>query len=325
MTVRLASLLFLVLAIHDVPLRACGDDSPGVPGLTRSYLRVAASELVFANVNQADAIASMKVWSDQLGKLRGFQLDAKVGIAQSISQMRQSLKERAVDLLVLDTSDYLTLADMNLLDTVFAGTNRGQPAAYSYLLLMNDAPGASPLGSLREKKIVISSRTKSNLGLMWLETLLGENRLGRASAYFSSLEINYRASQCVMPLFFRRVDGCVVDSANWEAMKELNPQLGRLRVVAQSEPFLEGVVAMPLQPHPYQAELLASLLSMHKTPAGEQLGIVFRIGPLVRANKAQFDSVRMLRTKYRHIVESSSPAMGQRPVRLEDAAAKGRP
>lgn len=128
-----------------------------------------------------------------------------------------------------------------------------------------------------------------------------------------------------MPLFFRRIDACVVDSGNWEAMKELNPQLGRLRVVARSEPYLEGVVAMPLQPHPHQDELVASLLNLHKTPAGEQLGIVFRIGPLVRASKAQFESVRVLRNKYRHIVEASSSGLGPALVRLEDAAERAIP
>ncbi|QOY89606.1 phosphate/phosphite/phosphonate ABC transporter substrate-binding protein [Paludibaculum fermentans] len=325
MTLRQKSLLLLVVALPGMNVRMCAGDGTGAAGLTRTYLRVSASESVFATVNQADAIASMKVWSEQLGKLRGFQLDAKVAIALSIPQMRQSLKDHMVDLLVLDTPDYLVLSETNLLDAVFAGTERGQLAVYQYLLLTNDSSGAVTLPGLRQKRVVISSRTKSNLGLMWLETLLGDSRLGRAGAFFSSVEINYRSSQCVMPLFFRRIDACVVDSGNWEAMKELNPQLGRLRVVARSEPYLEGVVAMPLQPHPHQDELVASLLNLHKTPAGEQLGIVFRIGPLVRASKAQFESVRVLRNKYRHIVEASSSGLGPALVRLEDAAGKGHP
>lgn len=316
---------FPIIAVAFLPARTWAGDMPAAPGLTRSYLRVSASESVFANVNQTDAVASMKIWSEQIGKSRGLQLDAKVGIAQSMAQMRQSLKERMVDLLVLDTPDYLTLAETNLLDAVFAGTNRGQLAAYPYLLLVDDPSGAMPLAGLREKRVVVTSRTKSNLGLIWLETLLAENRLGRASTLFGGLEINYRSSQCVMPLFFHRIDACVIDSGNWEAMKELNPQLGRLHVVAYSEPFLEGAVAMPIQPHPHQAELIASLLNMHKTPAGEQLGIVFKIGPLVRVNKAQFESVRVLRNKYRRLVETSSAGAAQPGGRLEDALGKVRP
>lgn len=316
---------FSLFAVAFLAACAWAAEVPAAPGLTRSYLRVSASESVFANVNQSDAVASMKIWSDQIGKSRGLQLDAKVGIAQSITQLRQSLKDRLVDLLVLDTLDYLTLAETNLLDAVFAGTNRGQLAAYSYLLLVDDLSGGMPLTGLREKRAVVCSRTKSNLGLLWLETLLAENRLGRATSYFGGLDINYRSSQCVMPLFFHRIDACIIDSGNWEAMKELNPQLGRLRIVARSEPFLEGAVAMPVQPHPHQAELISSLLNMHKTPAGEQLGIVFKIGPLVRVSKAQFESVRLLRGKFHRLVETPSTGTASPAARPEDVVGKGRP
>ncbi|MBN9658488.1 MAG: PhnD/SsuA/transferrin family substrate-binding protein [Acidobacteria bacterium] len=314
-----------LFVLASLAAHAWAGDMPAAPALTRSYLRVSASESVFANVNQSDAVASMKVWSEQLGKLRGFQLDARVGIAQSMAQMRQSLKERMVDLLVLDTPDYLTLAETNLLDAVFAGTNRGQLAAYSYLLLIDDPSGGLPLSALRGKKAVVCSRTKSNLGLVWVETLLAENRLGRAASFFGGLDNIYRSSQCVMPLFFHRIEACVVDSGNWEAMKELNPQLGRLRVIARSESFLEGVVAMPVQPHPHQAELVSSLLNMHRTPAGEQLGIVFKIGPLVRVSKAQFESVRVLREKYHRMIETSAIGTASPVGRPDGGLGKGRP
>ncbi|MGC4052302.1 MAG: hypothetical protein QM757_23460 [Paludibaculum sp.] len=180
MRLRCAVILLLLAAT------VTAGDLPGRPVLTRSFLRVAASESVFANVNQADAVASMKVWSDQMAKLRGFQLDAKVEIAQSLAQMRQSLKDRTVDLLVLDTPDYLTLAETNLLDVVFAGTAKGQLAAYPYLLLIDDPSGSVPITSLREKRVVVCSRTKSNLGLVWLETLLAENHLGRAASFLAA-------------------------------------------------------------------------------------------------------------------------------------------
>ncbi|MGC4052301.1 MAG: hypothetical protein QM757_23455 [Paludibaculum sp.] len=130
-----------------------------------------------------------------------------------------------------------------------------------------------------------------------------------------------RSSQCVMPLFFHRIDACIVDAGSWEAMKELNPQMGRLRIAAHSEPFLEGAVAMPVQPHPYQSELIASLLNMHKTPAGEQLGIVFRIGQLVRVSRSEFETVRVLRNRYRRVVEGSSAGS----ARSDDALGRGRP
>jgi len=239
--------------------------------------------------------------------------EAKMEISRSFGQMRQSLKERAVDVLVLDTPDYLHLADARLIEALAAGTSRGQLMAFPYLLLTNDSSAPGPLAGLRGKRITVASRTKLNMGLVWLETLLAENRLGRAQSFFGSVDISYRAASCVLPLFFSKIDACVVDSGNWESIKELNPQLGRLRVVARSEALLEGLIAMPTPPHPYQSDLIDAILTLHKTPAGSQIGVIFKSGPLMRVGREQFESMRELCNRYRRLVDPSGNLPGGTP------------
>ncbi len=297
---------------------------PPSPGLKRARLHVMASESMFATVNRADATASMTIWTRQIAGIYGFELDTRMEIARSIEEIRQRLKAHTVDLLVLDTPDFLALVDGKLIEALVAGTSRGRLGTFPYLLLTNAAPEAGQLAGLRGKRIVVNSRTKSNLGLAWLETLLAENRLGRASGFFGSLEIGYRASACVLPLFFGKIDACVVDSDSWESIKELNPQLGRLRVAARSEALLEGVMAVPVAPFPYKSVMIESIINMHKTAAGEQLGIVFRTGPLIRVVKEQFESVRALRGKYRRIVEPSGDGPAPIAGRLEEVEVKER-
>ena len=299
-------------------------DPPMSAALKPARLHVIASDLLFGTVNPADALASMRIWAEQIGRVRGFQLDIKVEIGRSMGQVRQSLKEHAVDLLVLDTTEYLSLADARLVEVVAAGTTQGQLGAFPYLLLTNDGTEAGQLGGLRGKRIVVASRTKSNMGLVWLETLLAESRLGRAASFFGSVEIGYRASACVLPLFFGKIDACVVDSANWESIEELNPQLGRLRVVARSEALLEGMIAMPVQPHPYQSELIDSILNLHKTPAGEQLCMVFKTGILIRVGREPFESVRALCGRYRRMVNPAMDGSGSTAGRLDEMAGKER-
>jgi ABC-type phosphate/phosphonate transport system substrate-binding protein len=324
------------LACTILPLTVClslvvsavlwAGDPAASPGLKRTRLYVVASEAMLPTVNPQDAIASMSIWIKQLGRIRGFECEYKVEIAQSLGQMRQKVKEHAVDLLVLDTPDYLSLGDEGLVEAVAAGTSRGQLAAFPYLLLSNDVSGSAPLAGLRGKRIVVASRTKSNMGLVWLETLLAESRLGRASSFFGSVDITIRGSSCILPLFFGKIDACVVDSSNWEAAKELNPQLGRLRVVARSDALLEGLLAMPIQPrHPYQSEVIDSILNLHKTLAGEQLGLVFKAGPQVRVDKAQFEAVRVLCGKYRSMVDPSGNVPGPTTRRAGGMAGKERP
>jgi ABC-type phosphate/phosphonate transport system substrate-binding protein len=249
------------------------------PALKRARLYVVASESMFATVNQGDAVASMSVWIKQLGAMRGFQCETKMEIAQSIAQIRHKLSEHAVDLLVLDTPDYLALAKAGLVEALAVGTSRGQLAAFQYILLTNDASGSMQLAGLRGKRTMVASRTKSNMGLVWLEALLAENRLGLAASFFGSVEITNRPSPCVLSLFFGKIDACVVDSGNFESVKELNPQLGRLRVVAHSEALLEGLLAMPVRPqNPKKREVIDAILNLHKAGVSEQLGIIFKVG-----------------------------------------------
>jgi ABC-type phosphate/phosphonate transport system substrate-binding protein len=298
-------------------------DTPVAPALKKARLHVIASELLFSTVNSGDALASMRIWAEQIGKTRGFQFDTKMEIGRSVGQMRDSLKEHSVDLLVLDTTEYLALADAGLVEALAAGTIRGQLLAFPYLLLTKDASEGGIEG-LRGKRIVVVSRLKSNLALVWLETLLADSKLGRAAAFFGSVENGYRASACVLPLFFGKIDACVVDAGNWDSIKELNPQLGRLRVVARSEAVLEGLIAKPVEPHPYQNELIDSVMNLHKTPAGEQLSLVFKTGVLVRVGKEPFESVRALCGKYRRIVNPSGDGSSCPAGRLGETAAKER-
>lgn len=293
--------------------------------LKKVRLNVVASESMLTTVNPQDAIASMGIWVNKLGISRGYECESKIEITVSLGQIRQKLREHAVDLLVLDTPDYLTLGDEGLVQAVAVGTNGGQVAAFPYLLLTNGASGSDELAGLRGKRIIVASRTKSNMGLVWLETLLAESRLGRVATFFGSMETTYRGSSCVLPLFFGKIDACVVDSQTWEAVKELNPQLGRLRVVARSDALLEGLLAMPVQPQSvYQSDVIDALLNLHKTVAGGQLGVVFKAGPQVRAEKAQFESERALCSKYRRMVDPSGDFPGATVRRPAVATGKER-
>jgi phosphonate transport system substrate-binding protein len=165
----------------------------------------------------------------------------------------------------------------------------------------------------------VASRDGSNLGLMWLETLLADHKLDRAASFFGSVDIGNRASSCVLPLFFGKIDACVVDSANWETITELNPQIRRLKVLARSEPMLEGLMAMPIQPqHPYKRAIINWILNIHLTVVGAQLGAVFKVGPQVTVTIKDFESVNNLLNRYRSLLKPSADPLNSIAGRLSD-------
>jgi phosphonate transport system substrate-binding protein len=169
---------------------------------------------------------------------------------------------------------------------------------------------------LRGKNILVSSRGSGKTAGVWLEVLLAKEKLGRAAAFFSSIKMPDKPQSCILPLFFGAVDACVVDEVNLNLAKEMNPQLGRLTVLARSQPVIEGLIGVPTEPRPRQKQLAAAMLELNRDPRGRQLLMVFKTDRLVRIQPGDLDSARELWRDYAHL--SGSQTAG------EPAAAGGR-
>ncbi|HUB81044.1 MAG TPA: PhnD/SsuA/transferrin family substrate-binding protein [Bryobacteraceae bacterium] len=260
---------------------------------TRLYAIVSASTL--GNLNRNDLRAAMKAWFDTMARQKGFLLDSKVDFADSVAQMRERLESRSADVLVVGVPDYLELEGTRLVVAAFThGMGTQGEAHYSYLLLVNSSSGASDIGSLRGKRILTFSRGGWNAGAAWLDVLLNQEKLGRAASFFSSVKPAPTGQACILPVFFGTADACVVDEINFDLAKEMNPQLGRLRVVVRSHPLIESLIVLPTQPHPYQKELFDTLLTLQDDPRGRQLLMVFKIDRLVPVPAKDLDSAREL-------------------------------
>lgn len=262
------------------------------PPRKRARMFAMASESLFAGVNRNDAVVSLRVWAEALTRRLGYEFNLKLDVFDSPGEAIGRLKSGGVDLLFLDTPDYASIHGLRLIEPVASGSHRGLIGAYEYLLLCREAQGIEGLPHLQGKRVGIASRTGAGLGAAWLDVLLASHRLEAPNRFFQSVALTSKASACVLPVFFGRLDACVVDANNFATMKELNPQLGRLKVLARSQPMVEGMIAFALTPHPFRDELIQSLLQLHKDPAGAQMVMLFKTGPLVRATADDFEAAR---------------------------------
>jgi hypothetical protein len=160
---------------------------------------------------------------------------------------------------------------------------------------------------------------------VWLEVLLGKEKLGRAASFFASVKEPDKAQACILPLFFGAVDACVVDEISLNLAKEMNPQLGELRVLARSRPMIEGVVATPVEPRPHLKEMIDAMLSLHEDPRGRQLLMAFRTTRMVRIQPGDLESARELWRDY-HRLPGSPPLRpaGFAPVAESKPADRGK-
>jgi phosphonate transport system substrate-binding protein len=257
------------------------------------------SSTSLSNINQNDARAAIKVWFDMVAQRKGFLLDSKVDILDSAAEIRERLQNHSVELLVLSIAEYLELESNQLVVAALThGISVQGGSLYCYVLLVKPALGATTLAGLRGKNILVFSRGGSKAGTAWMDVSLGKEKLGRASSFFASVKAVDKAQACILPLFFGTVDACVVDEVNLSLAKEMNPQLGQLRVLARSRPMIGSVIATPVEPGSFQNELLDTILSLHQDARGRQLLMVFKTDRVVRIQPGDLDAARELWRDY---------------------------
>jgi ABC-type phosphate/phosphonate transport system substrate-binding protein len=281
-----------------------------VRGQHRTQLRDISSIKAFKNINRNDARAAVKAWLDVVSLQRGFLADCLVDIVDSVAEIRSRLENHSVEMVTLSVFDYLELEPSGLMVPVLTDTRSAQTGPlYSYVLLVNPASGVTGIGGLRGKHILATSRIGSDVAMAWIDVELGKEKLGRASTYFGSIKFPDKPHACILPLFFGSVDACVVDEISLSQARELNPQLGKLKILARSRPLIESLIAMPVAPFPLQKELIDAMLGLHTEPRGRQLLTVFRTDRLVRLQPGDLDSARELWRDYNRLPGTPNRAL----------------
>lgn len=306
-TVAIAAMLWPACMAFAQPAASPGGDGAAGRPLRRTRVNVVASDTMLFGVNPTDVRAALRVWFETVARKRGFQLDCSVDIVNSAAELKRRLLENSVDVVIPGVTEYLELESSRLMVPILTlAMNSGGGASYSYVLLVNPSSNVTALSGLRGKNLLVSSRSGSNTALAWMEVQLHRQKLGRAGSFFGSVRSAAKAQACILPLFFGAVDACVVDEVNLNLVKEMNPQLARLKILLRSRPMVESVIATPLEPHPYQTELIDAILSLHEDVRHRQLLLVFKTERILRLQAGDLDPVRDLWREYYHLPGSAS-------------------
>jgi phosphonate transport system substrate-binding protein len=282
--------------------------------LRQARLYGVATSKTFSNVNRDDARAALRAWFSIVARQKGFVLDSRMDIVDSVTEIRERLRSHSVDLLMLGVPDFLELESSRLIVPVLTHARNAQGGGlYPYVLVVKGSSAATSIASLRGKNILAFSRNGTNTGIAWIEVLLGKEKLGRAASFFASVKVSPKAQSCVLPVFFGTMDACVVDEVNLDLAKEMNPQLAQLKVLARSRPMIESVVATPVEEGPYRKDMIDSILSLHTDPRGRQLLMVFKTERIVPLQPADIDAARELWRDY-YRLPGASPNRPPGPV-----------
>jgi ABC-type phosphate/phosphonate transport system substrate-binding protein len=239
---------------------------------SQERFRIAVSTRTMEGVNDNDARAAMKIWADTFLRRTGMVGIYDPGILTSPEQLVQAARNGLVDALSITAPEYPSVAlyvDHGLVIGDETDVSRGE----EYILLVHEDSGVRLLADLRGRSLILHRGVRTCLANVWIDTLLSGAGLGTAEAFFGRITTDVKPAMVILPVFFRRSDAALVTRREFEAMSEMNPQLGRkLRILATSPKVLHTFLLFHKNcPPELKERLKVAMLAIHESTAGQQI------------------------------------------------------
>lgn len=253
--------------------------------------RIGFSTTTLDEVNENDAIAALRIWTQSIVQERGIPADPQPKIMRSISQITEVLTQKAVDCINLSTPEYAMLGDLVARDTIVAAV-LSDTITEEYLLIVNRQSGIESIDALRGLTLVLLKTARTALSRIWLDTILARHGLGSADVFFGPISKPTKIGQAVLPVFFHRMDACVITRKGYQTMVELNPQIGKQLVVLATSPPVVPVLFCFRSDYqsPFRPQILEAIADWHYSSAGRQILTLFQTDNLAQRPASCLDS-----------------------------------
>lgn len=274
-------------------------------------LTIGLTRTAFLGLNRNDMEAALKVLAQTVGRKRGYQVQVRTQYYEDAPAFAQAIQTGAVRLAIADSWTYLGMRLGDVATPCFVSMEQkkvGKP----YFLLSRRESGLDSLANLRGRKLALLEVVNSSLGRPWLETLLLSNRLGSSGTFFSEIHYVGKPSAAVLPVFFGKMDACLVDGPAFSVMTELNPQVGKdLQIIASSEALVDGLDLVSVsgwgEDVSFKRDVIEAIGELHLEPAGQQLLTLFKTDQMVPYADEQLDAVRRLRATHDALSKEATP------------------
>lgn len=245
-------------------------------------LVIGYSAQVFYNVDPRDVIGLTKVWVSLADRKLKYGGETSVAIYKTLAEVEGALERNEVDILVMIPEEFIFLRGRVPLTPVLS-SDYGKNFYDELLLLVRRDSGITRISQLRGKTLRVETGQKGSIPLQWLDHFLTARTSSGVKGLFSSISEIPKASQVLMPVFFKQCDACLVSQTSFDVLSEMNPQIGRqLQIIEKSPGFVTGILAVRKDiRNPRRDAMVEILQDMHNDPKGKQLLTLFRINRLV--------------------------------------------
>src|SRR5271157_4849131 len=194
---------------------------------TPETLRFGYSSKFLNDVSLGDAQVAMELWTREFIKSTELKMKPKPLIYDNLQSVVNALNNRELDLVALTTMDYLKIRDKVPVEAALVGSRRKAVDGDELVLLVRRDQGTMDIRQLKGKKLLVHSSPLIDIARLWLNSVMARRNLPDYERFFGSDKEVKKASQAVLPVFFKQADACLVTRSAFETMVELNPQIGR--------------------------------------------------------------------------------------------------
>jgi ABC-type phosphate/phosphonate transport system substrate-binding protein len=147
------------------------------------------------------------------------------------------------------------------------------------LLVVRKDSGIDTFQQLKGKVLATQKWISADMGGMYLETLLLENKLPISQRFFSEIQNTDTSNRALVDLFFKKVDVTLISENQYDIATELNPQLReQTKIIIASEPYLIFVAALSKNtPEQEINGIKKSLLTIHRSARGKSILSLMKI------------------------------------------------
>lgn len=194
-------------------------------------------------------------------------------------------------------------AEQYFLDSPIASGIFANQLKYKNYLLVRKDSGINSITQLKSKRLVTTKWTTGDLGGLYLETLLLENKQVLPKRFFSEILTPDTSNRALVDLFFKKADVALINENQFNIAAELNPQLrSNIKILSESEPYLIFVTALSKNTPAQEAEAIKnSLLTVHKTSKGRSVLNLLKLQGFQEISKTDLDNVRALIAKNKRL------------------------
>lgn len=269
-------------------------------------VQVGFSADLFHEVDSRDAQVAIKIWTKEIfkgmGETVGTIYEPNVTIYNDLLSLKKALLQGNMEFLSISTLDYLEIKGIFDFEPILMGEFEGNVGEENILLVHRDK-GLTELAGLQSGDLILHPGHRGLIAQMWLSTLLMKQGLPDCEKFFGTIRTFNKASQGILPVFFKQADACIVNRQSFETMVELNPQLKtQLQILATSPVVAYGLSLLSKNfDLETRNEIIKIALDIDRHTRGKEILILFRQDKAIRFKPNHIESVVQLIEQYNYL------------------------